>query len=173
MQIRTLLQHAHSELTHDTLYKPKTTANSSVKRTVAKSMALIETTDEFFAQAMKDLDLADESHKELLKYLTKAYQDGTNLLAEQERSNQLVIDAFIELLPSNWDVEIRTFFDKNKYILQKIREHIGRRHFFNQPAVLLAYYLTSTMPAQTKEHWPIDSTDLEKIFIDLGMKYEN
>jgi len=64
-------------------------------------MVLIESTDEFFAQAMKDLDLADESHKELLKYLTKAYQNGTNLRAGQERSNQLVIDAFIEFLPSN------------------------------------------------------------------------
>ena len=42
VQIRTLLQHAHSELTHDTLYKPKTTAKPSIKRTVAKSMALIE-----------------------------------------------------------------------------------------------------------------------------------
>lgn len=54
VQIRTLLQHAHSELTHDTLYKPKSTAKPSVKRTVAKSMALIEATDEFFEQAMKD-----------------------------------------------------------------------------------------------------------------------
>ena len=35
IQIRTLLQHAHCELTHDTLYKPKTTAKPQVKRTIA------------------------------------------------------------------------------------------------------------------------------------------
>ena len=52
VQIRTLLQHAHSELTHDTLHKPKITAQPGVKRTVAKSMALIEATDEFFEQAI-------------------------------------------------------------------------------------------------------------------------
>jgi hypothetical protein len=71
VQIRTLLQHAHSELTHDTLYKPKTTAQSEVKRTVAKSMALIEATDEFFEKAIKDLDEAACPGRELLEF-TKA-----------------------------------------------------------------------------------------------------
>src|SRR5690606_22227118 len=55
IQVRTLLQHAHSELTHDTLYKPKATAKPAVHRTVAKSMALIEATDEFFDEAMRKL----------------------------------------------------------------------------------------------------------------------
>ena len=48
LQIRTLLQHAHAELTHDAIYKAKRTVQPKVQRTVAKSMALIETTDDFF-----------------------------------------------------------------------------------------------------------------------------
>lgn len=63
VQIRTLLQHAHSELTHDSLYKPKTTAQPEVRRTVAKSMALIEATDEFFEQAMRSLDEAAKAQR--------------------------------------------------------------------------------------------------------------
>ena len=81
VQIRTLLQHAHSELTHDTLYKPKTTAKPSIKRTVAKSMALIEATDEFFEQAMKDLASASEPQRQLLDYLSTTYRKGTGLWA--------------------------------------------------------------------------------------------
>src|SRR3546814_12228521 len=34
VQLRTLLQHAHSQLTHDTIYKPKTIASSHTKRFV-------------------------------------------------------------------------------------------------------------------------------------------
>ncbi|TOO37902.1 (p)ppGpp synthetase, partial [Vibrio parahaemolyticus] len=49
IQVRTLLQHAYAELTHDAVYKAKTVVEPEVHRTVAKSMALIETTDDFFS----------------------------------------------------------------------------------------------------------------------------
>jgi putative GTP pyrophosphokinase len=171
VQIRTLLQHAHSELTHDTLYKPKTTAKPSVKRTVAKSMALIEATDEFFEQAMKDLASASEPQRLLLDYLSDVYKKGTGLEPGQERSNQLVVDAFMELLPQDAPARIEEFLTAKTYVFDKIKEQNGQRHFFNQPAVLLAYFLVEKMPAQTREHWPIDSDDLAKVFSDLGVAY--
>ena len=171
VQIRTLLQHAHSELTHDTLYKPKTIAKPSVKRTVAKSMALIEATDEFFEQAMKDLASASEPQRQLLDYLSEAYRRGTGFEPGQERSNQLVVDAFIELLPQEATARIEEFLTAKSYVFSRIKEQKGMRHLFNQPAVLLAYFLVDKMPAQTREHWPIDSDDLAKIFSDLGAAY--
>lgn len=171
VQIRTLLQHAHSELTHDTLYKPKTTAKPSIKRTVAKSMALIEATDEFFEQAMKDLATASEPQRQLLDYLSTAYRKGTSLEPGTERSNQLVVDAFMEFLPQDAAVRIDEFLAAKNYVFEKIKEQNGQRHFFNQPAVLLAYFLVDRMPAQTREHWPIDSNDLAKIFSDLGAAF--
>lgn len=171
VQIRTLLQHAHSELTHDTLYKPKSTAKPSVKRTVAKSMALIEATDEFFEQAMKDLAIASEPQRQLLDYLSSAYKKGIGLEPGQERSNQLVVDALMELLPQDAPARIEEFLTAKSYVFDKIKEQKGQRHFFNQPAVLLAYFLVDKKPAQTREHWPIDSDDLAKVFSDLGAAY--
>jgi len=171
VQIRTLLQHAHSELTHDTLYKPKTIAKPSVKRTVAKSMALIEATDEFFAQAMRDLATASEPQRQLLDYLNGAYKSGTGLEPGQERSNQLVIDAFMDLLPEDAIPQLEAFLREKSYVFDKIKEQNRQRHFFNQPAVLLAYFLVERMPAQTEESWPIDSDDLAKVFSDLGKRY--
>ena len=67
VQIRTLLQHAHSELTHDTIYKPKKTASPEVKRTIAKSMALIEATDDFFVLAMNELIVPQKLNVKLCK----------------------------------------------------------------------------------------------------------
>lgn len=172
VQIRTLLQHAHSELTHDTLYKPKTTAKPSVKRTVAKSMALIEVTDEFFEQAMRDLASASEPQRLLLDYLSGAYSKGVGVPPGQERSNQIVIDAFFELLPPDTPASIEEFLTAKPYVFDRIKEQIGQRYFFNQPAVLLAYFLAEKMPAQTRAHWPFDSDDLAKVFSDLGKKFE-
>lgn len=171
VQIRTLLQHAHSELTHDTLYKPKTTAKPSVKRTVAKSMALIEATDEFFEQAIRDLATASEPQRQLLDYLSSAYKKGTGLEPGQERSNQLVVDAFVDLLTPDSVTRIGEFLTSKRYIFDKIKEQKGQRHLFNQPAVLLAYFLVDQMPAQTRENWPIDSADLAKVFSDLGIAF--
>lgn len=169
VQIRTLLQHAHSELTHDTLYKPKTTAKPSIKRTVAKSMALIEATDEFFEKAMQDLAIASKPQRELLDYLSEAYRKGTGLKPDQERSNQLVVDALMELLPQDFIGQIGEFLKDKIYVFDKIKQQKGQRHFFNQPAVLLAYFLANTKPAQTRENWPIGLEELDKIFSDLGI----
>jgi len=172
VQIRTLLQHAHSELTHDTIYKPKANAQPSVKRTVAKSMALIEATDEFFEQAMTDLAKANAPQHQLLEYLSTAYKNGTGIAPGQERSNQLVVDALMELLPENPVDRIEEFLVSKNYIFDRIKEQKGQRHFFNQPAVLLAYFLSDKSPAQTRDIWPIDSDDLAKVFSDLGKKFE-
>jgi len=173
VQIRTLLQHAHSELTHDTLYKPKTTAEPSVKRTVAKSMALIEVTDDFFKQATKDLADASKPQRLLLDYLSAAYKNGTGLEPGQERSNQLVVDAFIKFLPPEEAIpEIEAFLADKRYIFDRIKKRNGQYHFFSQPAVLLAYFLANKMPSQTREYWPIESKDLAQVFSDLGITFE-
>ncbi|HEB3529751.1 TPA: RelA/SpoT domain-containing protein [Burkholderia cenocepacia] len=172
VQIRTLLQHAHSELTHDTLYKPKTTAQPEVKRTVAKSMALIEATDEFFEQAMKSLDEASRAQRQLLDFLVTAYAVGTGHDPGMERSNQLVIDAYADLAPAAPFAEVEEFLRRKGFIFEKIKGQIGVRHFFSQPAVLLAYFMADTKPAQTKERWPLDDADLAKVYSDLGRKFD-
>lgn len=173
VQIRTLLQHAHSELTHDTLYKPKTTAQPQVKRTVAKSMALIEATDEFFEKAIKDLDEAARPGRELLAFLATLYKSGVKTSPGHEMSNQIVIDTCSDLVPKAPYKEISDFFQTKGFVFDKIKDRLATRHFFTQPAVLLAYYLSYAKPAQVKDVWPLDREDLALVFSDLGKKFED
>ena len=121
---------------------------------------------------MTELEIASEPQRRLLEYLSTAYQKGTGNSPGQERSNQLVIDAFIESLGDDIVPKIVEFLNSKKYVFDRIKEQNGARHFFNQPTVLLAYYLAEEMPAQTKENWPIDSDDLAKVFSDLGKKFD-
>lgn len=50
VQVRTLLQHAYAELVHDSVYKPVGIVPKSAERHIARSMALMETTDDLFVQ---------------------------------------------------------------------------------------------------------------------------
>ena len=77
----------------------------------------------------------------------------------------------MEFLPQDAAVRIEEFLTAKNYVFEKIKEQNGQRHFFNQPAVLLAYFLVDKMPAQTREHWPIDSDNLSKVFSDLGAAF--
>lgn len=173
IQIRTLLQHAHCELTHDTLYKPKTTAKPEVKRTIAKSMALIEATDEFFASAMKSLNEAASSQSSTLAVLSKLYEQLVGEAAGVERSNSLALDAFAEKLPADVPAAIGTVVASHPYIAERIKERRATRLFFRQPAALLGYLLAETMPSQAEESWPLDRDDLGMIFSDLGKSLDH
>lgn len=46
VQIKTILQHAYSELTYDTIYKPQIQATPVMQRNAAKAMALLEATND-------------------------------------------------------------------------------------------------------------------------------
>jgi ppGpp synthetase/RelA/SpoT-type nucleotidyltranferase len=168
LQIRTLLQHAHSELTHDTLYKPKTNAQPHVKRTVAKSMALIEATDEFFEQAMQNLNEAAKGQRELLEQLTLLYFLNIGEQPGSERSNQLLIDTFWKNLPANINEEISSYLNSKDFIYDRIKGRLELLHIFKQPVILLAYYMVDKMAETTKQYWPTDRGDLELVFSDLG-----
>ena len=173
VQVRTLLQHAHSELTHDTLYKPKTTAQPGVKRTIAKSMALIEATDEFFTQAMAQLKHATAPQTDLLTALGQLYASEIGADPEVERSNQLVIDTFADRLPDNPTTAVIEYLKDKSFIFEKLKERRATNHFYRQPLSLLAYYLVQTMPSQTKDLWPLETTDLAQVFSDQGKKFEH
>lgn len=173
IQVRTLLQHAHSELTHDTLYKPKTTAQPEVKRTIAKSMALIEATDEFFTQAMAQLKNATAPQTDLLAALSQLYASAIGIAPEVERSNQLVIDTFADRLPEDPSKVISEYLNGKPFIFEKVKERREANHFYRQPISLLAYYLVQTIPSQTKELWPLEIINLAQVFSDQGKKFDH
>ncbi|ELI8221658.1 (p)ppGpp synthetase, partial [Yersinia enterocolitica] len=55
IQVRTLLQHAYAEVSHDSVYKCKAKPSSDIKRRMARTIALMESTDELFLLAKDEL----------------------------------------------------------------------------------------------------------------------
>ena len=71
VQVRTLLQHAYAELVHDSIYKPSGDVPKSAERQIARSMALMETTDDLFCKTMEILADNSKERNKLLEFLSE------------------------------------------------------------------------------------------------------
>jgi putative GTP pyrophosphokinase len=173
VQLRTLLQHAHSELTHNNIYKPRPGGEVSkkVERTVAKSMALIEAVDDYFLSAMKDLAAASEVEREALKTLTTIYRERIGYQPNTDNSNFIVIQEFRDRLGESLRAKVMQLLDKKPGILVAIQQRYDSHYIFRQPWILLAYLLANSSPAATAHKWPLSHDDLRPIYRDLAIKF--
>lgn len=167
IQIRTLLQHAYSELTHDIIYKPKNTTTPIVKRMVAKSMALIETTNDLFSKVQFTLDSSSEVLMSYLVKLNNLYETIT-IPDTEEKLNIFILDSLQEIIS---DIE---FSKIEKYIEDRpdIKSIITRKYndllIYRQPVIVLLYYLIQKQRYKLNQSWPLTQNELRPLFIDLG-----
>lgn len=175
IQIRTLLQHAHSELTHDTIYKPGATdwqrEKKAVERLVARGMALVETTDAVFEDVMSEILNESEPIDNWTDDLAALYQSQVGRNYDRKAStNHLIINSYLQARPTLTFDEVRKFFlaEENKGHVERIRDHASNAYLYRLPAVLLAYYIAKVYPHLSKDHWPLTDRSLEDIYTDVG-----
>jgi putative GTP pyrophosphokinase len=94
VQVRTLLQHAHSELTHDTIYKPTVVQTADMHRAAAKAMALIEATNDYFEQLMELIETSVQPNKELSKQMAALYRELVGVDPDPTKAEGLLNDAY-------------------------------------------------------------------------------
>lgn len=168
IQIRTLLQHAYSELTHDTIYKPKTSSSPHVHRKVARSMALIETTDEIFTEVNS---LFSNSDYDILGILKDAYEKVAAPDYE-ENLNTFIIDAYKELLNENLVKSLNDYIEHNT---ETIKEVIAGKYdqflIYRQPVVIFLFFLVEKHKFKAKQYWPLTHDKLRPIFSVLGIAF--
>lgn len=171
IQIRTLLQHAYSELTHDTIYKPNTAASPEVRRYVAKSMALIEVTDQLFSQVSNSLKQSEHQFGKIIDDCLKLIPGNIEIHTDIDLCNY-ILDAYlpeVELYDHN---NLKKFVNEYNFILQKIKERSVYKYLFRQPVILFLYYLALTKRKIAKARWPLSKKDIEDVFTDLGISYD-
>lgn len=145
VQIRTLLQHAYAELTHDNIYKPIQVVPHQAKRYVARSMALMETTDDLFNQTLDALRIANEPRNKVLKVLLDnfaasfAWSDSQRI---DQRTNLEIIETFIDQISiDTFERDIQQFFSENAWVREAILEYAEERFLLSQPVALLLFWL--------------------------------
>lgn len=172
IQIRTLLQHAYAELTHDNIYKPSISKIPyQARRLVARSMALMESTDELFCKTIEEINKVVEVRNKINHDLQELYQ---KLFAESQnidfQFNVEFLDAYYDRLSGTLSAEITEFIYSKQFIIDRIKERAVDSYLYQQPVILFIYWLVKNHDRDTQKTWPYESlnSDLSQIYSDLG-----
>jgi putative GTP pyrophosphokinase len=168
IQVKTLLQHAYSELTHDTIYKPSVTATPALKRAAAKSMALIEATDDYFSQVNYVINQALKNAKELILFLASRYTELVGEPPHDTPLNSLIVDHY-KSIATNFDKEFDVWINEKSYIADIVKERAPRLALYRVPSIFLVYYCVSVSPRLARIDSPLRDAELEPIYSDLGL----
>lgn len=171
IQIRTLLQHAYAELTHNSVYKRKTRVEPQIQRTIAKSMALIETTDDFFSDVSiklnsniyDTLDFQGQLDELYIKYVDSNYSNKPQKLAT------VILDEFQELISSDTIQKIEILLQEIDIsaVIKDKQELIYR-----QSIVIFVFYLIKRRTRQAFNNWPLDRKIIEKLATNIGVSLD-
>ncbi len=168
IQIKTLLQHAYSEITHDTIYKPHIDATSSMRRNAAKSMALLEATNDYFELLQVEVDSALSRVRGMTADLSSIYREAVGIDPRPSALEGLLLAAY-EPDAGNFEVEIGTLLREKPYIVDAIRRRVSESNpIFAQPSILLAYLDISRSPRLAKQRWPLTEQEQQPLLTDLG-----
>lgn len=171
IQIRTLSQHAFSELTHETVYKEKIKAEPHVLRSIAKSMSLIEIVDKLFSEVNMNIKRENEKYEGMLSRLTSLYEEIQKPKI-QERINYFLLDA----CKPEWEdvnpVQIKEFLEEKPFVKERIKKLSHYNLLYKQPIVILLYYLIAKNPRRLYNNLPITTKEIRPLFIDLGISVE-
>lgn len=138
------------------------------EREVAKSMALMETTDDLFSRTLAILKEANQPQEELLPQLSQLYQEEIGLVPEvDKKTNMIFLETFQSSIdPSNILANIRSLLNEKKYLANRIKENAEEMYFFSQPAALLVYWLIEKVGAdEVWKKWPLPAYNKNLKFI--------
>ncbi|MFC3164513.1 GTP pyrophosphokinase [Ciceribacter thiooxidans] len=169
IQVRTILQHAYSELTHDTIYKPSVQASPDVKRSAAKSMALMEATDDYFMKVREWLDAALAPSREVSVAVDRLYRSFTGLEPEPSPLDALLIDHFGKWAKEDFEENLGRFLKEKAFLAECIKGRAPVDLLFRQPAVLLVYWAIKIAPRTAPNNGPLTDEELAPIYSDLGL----
>lgn len=169
VQIRTLLQHAHAELTHDAIYKSKRIAQPKVHRTVAKSMALIETTDEFFCRVTTELNRGPLTDLRIVEQLDSMYMALTNLQPTHQKSSLSIWDAFEPFINEELIQNIQLFLNRNSHIAPLIKEKYAKYSIYRESIVLFIFWMLKRHKNSLLSNWPLQVENLDLLARDIGV----
>lgn len=170
IQIRTLLQHAYAELSHDIAYKKTEDIPSEVKRKFARSMALIEATDELFREVQELVDYEDAQFKDFINSM----RPYTSASVYNEKLNKYIYDSFKSLLHEKeiTAIDIIQFLSRNAFLQTKVKNSEELALLRRQPVTYLLYFLIEKYRNQVVRMWPLSETELQPLFVDMGKSIE-
>ncbi len=172
IQIRTLLQHAFAEVSHDSTYKGPYKNDKEILRRLAKAMALMEATDDYFCNIFSMMSDEKRHYALYLNELIKIFKQF-NTDFDNNNLNLFVTDNIFDLLElMNVPIQDLEIFatkhhdDLTKYIQPK------NGLLFQQPTIILALYYFIYHRTFLRDNWTLNNDVLKSIYKTTGTAYE-
>lgn len=166
VQIRTLMQHAYSELTHDTIYKSDFKQLNNVVRITSRCSALIESTDELFEQATDTLNVLNNMYRELLECTTK-FIENNNLNRSEITNNEEILKKLICI----WD---EPKVDEYKSFLEgaALEYALNNPLIVNEAGIQILFFVFRYRRLFEKaiDELDLSEEDYEKVYVATGEK---
>ncbi|ELA4930024.1 hypothetical protein RFS42_001757 [Vibrio vulnificus] len=174
IQVRTLLQHAYAELTHDAIYKAKKHVRPKVHRTVAKSMALIETTDDFFSNVYESLNRGHIEEFDIERSLDSLYEHVIGKLPmPMQKSALAILYEFEDMLDADLINRIQSLITSNDDIASIIKMRSETDPFYMQSISLFVGWLIKRRRSRLISDWPLDMKIANSFAADLSVSLDD
>ena len=155
IQVRTLLQHAYAEVSHDTIYKTASPYDRMILRKLASAMAFIEEADEKFIQVYKEMEKSNTITSQILSKIQNIYKGfgfNKNVGCDIQTFNQLIGIYSNEEL-NNINENIEEYCKKpTNYIPDVVNG--SELALFQDPTILIAFFGMSKLQNTTWTKWP-------------------
>ncbi|MDG5747166.1 RelA/SpoT domain-containing protein [Qipengyuania sp. XHP0207] len=169
VQIKTLLQHAYSELTHDTIYKPQIQATSEMKRDAAKAMALLEATNDYFEKVSGRVANIIGSLSEVTTTLSEIYRKEVGFAAEPTILEGLILDGYDTVAEGEYALEVEKLIAEKPFLVDRVKERVSEGNpIFKQPSIWLVYLDIVKRGQRALENWRLTDREIEPLLNDLG-----
>lgn len=155
VQVRTLLQHAYAEVAHDSVYKGDTPPPSRSVRLLARSMALMEATDESLCNALREIRTINQPLEALLQSARQLYSER---IAEVELTSvdHAVADAYRSHIGASSTGELRGLLAKKDWIYEEVQRRASAG-LFQYSSILIVFLLATQMGDELLQIWPFAS----------------
>lgn len=177
IQVRTLLQHAYAEISHDTIYKHASVDNRKAKRALASSMALLEAADEKFIQVYNEINsmasFYDIIKNKLIAYY-KQFVPKYNELDYNMELSIILLNIYSNDEQKQIEVEIDDFI-KEEYetIKEQIEYYYDKSILFKHPIVLIAMYGILMLQDTTWNKWSLSYDSLIDVMTSMNISVDS
>lgn len=173
IQIRTLLQHAFAEISHDSTYKGPYKNDKEIIRKLAKAMALMEATDDYFCNIF---NMMNDEKRFFLNYsneLIRIYKNFNPNFVESELDfylNDSIFDIWESKKVQIEDLE--SFVNKNN---EEIQKYITPTNglLFQQPIILLTLFYIHNHRTFLKKNWNLNLDVLKNVYKVTGTSFDS
>lgn len=173
IQVRTILQHAYSQVTHEVSYKPVMVIDDcGTRRRLARSMALMETTSDLFTAVFNDLKKLEEGVDAMVRTLHDFYSQQIQKIP-LNLSFDLISLANIRSKDIT-ESDIISFFETNKggWFLKVLKSKKQEKVIYQNSSILYILYLLEKYPDYLKKNWTYHDDLLSEIFTDFNVQYD-